>query len=299
MLDYKLLEALAAVAQEGGFEKAAAKLRITQSAVSQRVKLLEEQTGQVLMARAAPPRPTPAGRQMIKHFLQVNRLEGDLKESLDLSGKDLFTTLALGINGDSLSTWFLPAVRDFLVREHVLLDLRGDDQDETHKMLRDGEVIGCISVQDRPIQGCLMEYLGQMDYRLIASPGFSKKWFPQGLTPETAAKAPFFIFNRKDHLHYKMFPLALGEVPDPLPAHYLPSSEQFVAFIEAGLGYGMLPDQQSREYLETGRLLDIAHPHKVPVHLYWHCWNLSSALLDRFTRHLVRETRKILEPSNQ
>ena len=295
MLDYKLLEALATVVQEGGFEKAAARLHITQSAVSQRVKLLEDQTGQVLMVRVSPPRPTPAGRQMIKHYLQVNRLEEDMKESLDLSGKDFFTTLALGINGDSLSTWFLPAVKDFLIQEHLLLDLRGDDQDETHKMLRDGEVIGCISVQDRPMQGCLMEYLGQMNYRLIGSPEFAKKWFPQGLTPQAATRAPFFIFNRKDHLHYKMFPLALEKVPNPLPAHYLPSSEQFVSFIQAGLGYGMLPDQQSKECLKTGVLVDLAPSHMVPVHLYWHCWNLSSALLERFTRHLVREARRILK----
>ncbi len=205
MLDYKLIEALAMVAQEGGFEKAAGKLHITQSAVSQRVKLLEEQTGQVLLARTTPPIPTRAGRQMIKHYLQVSRLEGDLGKSLDLSGKDAFTTLALGINGDSLSTWFLPSVESFLKQERVLLDLRGDDQEETHKMLRDGEVIGCISVQDKPMQGCLMEYLGQMNYRLLASPEFAQEWFPQGLNPESATKAPFFIFNRKDALHYKMF----------------------------------------------------------------------------------------------
>ena len=41
MFDYKLIEALAMVAQKGGFDKAARALYITQSAVSQRVKLLE------------------------------------------------------------------------------------------------------------------------------------------------------------------------------------------------------------------------------------------------------------------
>ena len=45
MLDYKLIEALAMVTAEGGFEKAAQSLLITQSAVSQRIKALEELTG--------------------------------------------------------------------------------------------------------------------------------------------------------------------------------------------------------------------------------------------------------------
>ena len=42
MIDYKLLEAIAIVVQEGGFEKAATVMNLTQSAVSQRVRLLEE-----------------------------------------------------------------------------------------------------------------------------------------------------------------------------------------------------------------------------------------------------------------
>ena len=68
MLDYKLLEALAQVVQSGGFDKAAQELHITQSAVSQRVKLLEGQTGQILLARTTPPRATEAGRNLLKHF---------------------------------------------------------------------------------------------------------------------------------------------------------------------------------------------------------------------------------------
>ena len=60
MLDYKLIEAMAAVAREGGFDKAAKALHITQSAVSQRLKLLEEQTGRILIARTTLP-----GRQRL------------------------------------------------------------------------------------------------------------------------------------------------------------------------------------------------------------------------------------------
>ena len=54
-IDYKLLKALSVVVQEGGFEKASRVLHISQPAVSQRVKLLEEQTGQVLLTRTSPP----------------------------------------------------------------------------------------------------------------------------------------------------------------------------------------------------------------------------------------------------
>ena len=114
MLDYKLIEALAAVVREGGFERAAKALFITQSAVSQRIKLLEEQAGRVLLTRGAPPEATSHGRKMIKHYLQVKQLEDDLLEKLDEKADRGFTSLAIGINADSLSTWFLAAISPIL-----------------------------------------------------------------------------------------------------------------------------------------------------------------------------------------
>ena len=90
MFDYKLIEALAAVLQEGGFDRAAKALHLTQSAVSQRVKLLEEQTGQILLARTTPPQPTPAGQKLLKHSLQIKRLEDDLRDPIGNQTKVIF-----------------------------------------------------------------------------------------------------------------------------------------------------------------------------------------------------------------
>jgi LysR family transcriptional regulator (chromosome initiation inhibitor) len=227
---------------------------------------------------------------MLKHYLRVKRLEDDLLgEVEDKAGRD-FTSLAVGINADSLATWFLDAIRRFLVEEKVLLDIRVDDQEQTHRLLRDGEVVGCISTQERPMQGCRMAYLGRMRYRLLATPGFAAGWFPRGLTIEEAGKAPILIFNRKDELHQKLFLQALGEAPDPLPTLYVPSSEKFADIIASGLAYGMLPDQQSRTLIEEGRLIDLAPDCHVPVKLYWHCWNLKSNLLEELTRDLIEQS---------
>ena len=231
---------------------------------------------------------------MIKHYLQVKRLEDDLHGELTPSDEAAFAVLAIGINGDSLATWFLEAVRPVLEAERVLLDLTVDDQDQTHRFLKDGEVIGCVSTLDQAIQGCRIEYLGRMDYRLLAAPEFAKRWFPGGVDHDAVGKAPFLIFNRKDELHHKLFTQLLGTVPSSLPAHYLPSSEQFAAFLAAGLAYGMLPDQQSAEMKNQGRLVDLAPGCHVPVELYWHCWNLKSHLLERLTGQLVAGARSQL-----
>jgi len=294
MLDYKLIEALALITQEGGFEKAANALHITQSAVSQRVKLLEEQMGQILLARTTPPRTTSAGGKLLKHYLQVKQLEDDLFEETAAKGDKSFRSLTVALNADSLATWFLGAIQSFATEEGVLFDIRVDDQEQTHRLLKNGDVIGCISTKDQPLQGCRIDYIGQMNYQMLASPDFTAKWFPSGLTISAASRAPAIIFNRKDELHQKLMQQAVGAVPDALPAHYIPSVEQFADFMAAGLGYGMLPTQQSEPFTRTGRLVDLAPDYSVPVKLYWHCWNLKSNLLVKLTEHLISKTKTLL-----
>ncbi|MBM9605315.1 LysR family transcriptional regulator ArgP [Desulfopila inferna] len=295
MLDYKLIEALALVAQDGGFDKAANALHITQSAVSQRVKLLEEQMGQILLARTTPPRPTSAGRNLLKHYLQVKRLEDDLCGEMNEHVDKEYKSIPLALNADSLATWFLDAIQSFVLAEGILLDIRVDDQEQTHRMLKNGEVVGCISTRENPLQGCRTDYLGRMNYHMLATSQFAKKWFPNGLTIAEAYRAPAIIFNRKDELHHKLFKLVLGEVPENLPVNYIPSAEKFVDVIARGIGYGMLPFQQSEPFIRTGRLVDLAPDYVVPVKLYWHCWNLKSKPLIRFTQQLIFRAKTLLD----
>lgn len=283
------------VALEGGFDKAARALFITQSAVSQRVKLLEEITGQILIARSTPPQPTSAGRKFIKHYLQVKRLEDDLVGEMDTPGGRGYTSMAVGVNADSLAFWLMEAIHPFLRDENVLLDLRVFDQEQTHQLLKDGEVMGCISTQPQPLQGCRIAYVGCMNYRMLAAPEFAVRWFPDGLTYKEVQRAPAVLFGRQDELHHKLLHQALGKVPDAFPNHYVPSIEKFEEFITLGLAYGMLPDQQSVPLLNTGRLMDLTPDSHIPVKLYWHCWNLKSDLLEKLSRQLIDKAQSILK----
>jgi len=134
-----------------------------------------------------------------------------------------------------------------------------------------------------------------MNYHMLAAPEFVEKWFPTGLTSAGVKRAPAVIFNRKDELHYKLLQQALAEVPETLPVNYMPSAEKFVDVLAAGLGYGMLPFQQSEALIRTGRLVALAPDHIVPVKLYWHCWNLKSKPLVSFTRQLIAGAEKLLD----
>ena len=288
MLDYKLLEALAAVVQEQGFDKASKILHLTQSAISHRIKTLEEQTGQILLVRGTPPKTTPAGQRVLKHFRLVQNLENDLEESLSPHPRDGFVSLVLGVNADSLATWFLPAIRPFLDREKILLDLLIEDQEITHRLLANGEVIGCVTSEPDPSQGCTAHPLGIMTYRLVATREFVRTWFPNGLTREAATRAPAVIFNRRDGLHHSMLTGLFPDFDHSFPAHYIPSSEQFVRVITQGHGYGLIPDLQLQELQGREQLEECAPGHTLPIPLFWHTWTRQSELLARFTAALVK-----------
>lgn len=296
MLDYKLLEALAAVIEEGGFERAARRLNITQSAVSQRIRLLEESLGQPVLARTQPPAPTAPGRRLLRHARRVNLLESDLLRGIEPDDAAPWQTLAVAVNADTLATWFTGAVVSLLTHERLTLDLKVDDQERTHEFLRAGEVVGCVSTRQTAMQGCRAMFLGIMRYHCACSPAFAARWFPHGLTLEAARLAPAVVFNRQDTVHDRYLANSLGENPQQAPRHHVPNSERFVDFVMGGAGYGLIPHMQAAVPLSQGTLIDLAPDAPMPVPLYWHCWNIASPLLARLTRALREAGQRELLP---
>jgi len=294
MLDYRLLAALAAVVDSGSFDRAATTLCLTQSAVSQRIKQLEERLGQILLVRDNPPRPTPAGQQLLKHVRQVVLLENELPTTLVGEEAEGPVTLAIGVNADSLATWFWPTVLPLLEKHDLRFDLRVEDQDVTERLLRRGEVVGCISAAERPPQGCRATYLGTMVYRLCATSAFQRLWFPNGLTLKEAAHAPVAVYNRQDELHQRLLQRCCGGVPPTWSAHYVPDQGAYNAIVVAGHAFGSIPEQQCLPLLDSGILVDLAPDQPEPVPLYWHSWNLASTTLEELAQRLRQGGKRLL-----
>lgn len=289
MYDYKLLEAFTAVVDYKGFEKAAANLFITQSAVSQRVRQLEETVGQILLVRANPPRPTEAGKKIIAHFNKVKLLESELDRGLTTEEDSEFTTLSIALNADTLATWFFDAIEEEIHKYNILLDLHVDDQEETHRLMRDGEVAGCITTRKTPFQSCTVSYIGTMTYRMYCAAGSYDKFFPAGVTTDALKNVPVIIYNEKDTLHTQMFKEAFGKIPTVFPKCYIPAVEQYKDAVIRGFGIGMMPDNQCLHMIEEGIMSDAFAPYTVKAPLYWHRWSISSAPLDAVTKALLNK----------
>ena len=293
MLDYALLSALAAVVRTGSFERAARQLNVTPSAISQRVKLLEERIGAVLVVRGQPCTATEAGQRLCQHVEQVALLENSLRQSLPgLQPERRPVTLRIAVNADSLATWFIRAMAE---TEGFLFDLVLDDQDYSADWLRRGEVVAAVTSHGEPVQGCNCYALGALRYVATASPGFMGRWFADGVNAQSVVRAPCLIFNQKDRLQAIWLRQVLGTDVRP-PVHWLPSSQAFVDAALAGLGWGMNPEVLVQEHLRAGRLVALMPSQPLEVPLFWQQSRIAGPLLTDVNRAVLNAARGLLAP---
>ena len=285
MLDYKLLAALAAVIEQAGFERAAQALGLSQSAISQRIKLLEARVGQPVLLRGMPPRPTELGQRLLNHVQQVRLLERDLQRQVpELEGNRLPERLRLALNADSLSTWWTAAVAPFCIENRVLIDHVLEDQDVALKRMRAGEVAACVCAVERPLAGARSLFLGAMRYRALASPAFIERY--QTNKAQALMRAPAIVFGPDDQLQHRY--LASLGLTGTFVHHLCPSSEGFVRLLEHHMGWGLVPELQVQQELRRGTLLDVSSGQPIDVPLYWHHWRNGGDLLAELTDHLRR-----------
>jgi LysR family transcriptional regulator (chromosome initiation inhibitor) len=297
MLDYAALSALAAVIREGSFERAALALHVTPSAVSQRIRLLEERMGCALVVREQPCRATEAGRRLCQHVDRVRLLEQDLQGLLPaLAPRDASrVTLPIAVNADSLATWFTPAVAAFAARAPVLLEVAVDDQDHTAQWLRSGAVLAAVTGSARPAAGCSSRPLGAMRYLAVASPAFMSRHFAGGVGAGSLARAPSLVFNAKDELQDRWV-RRLCHRHVELPRHTLPSPQAFVTAAVAGMGWSLQPLALIEAHLAGGALVELLPDTPLDVPLYWQHARAASALLDDLGRCVRAAAHQALRP---
>jgi LysR family transcriptional regulator, chromosome initiation inhibitor len=294
-LDSEQMRALVAILRSGSFEKAARALGVTQSAISQRIRQLEERMGAVLIVRGQPCRATEAGERLFRHAEEVALLERQLQADLGLGVAMATeqTTLRLAVNADSLATWFLPAMAK---TDGLLFDIVVDDQDYSAEWLRRGEVRAAVSAASEPVHGCDCCALGVLRYRATASPSFVARWFADGVTQEALARAPSLLFNAKDGLQSGWLAQVFGASLSP-PTHWLPSTHAFVDAARLGIGWGMNPDVLVAPLIAAGVLVELVADQPLHVPLYWH-WSRSLARpLEEMTLQVLAAARiGLLQP---
>ncbi|MEQ0559947.1 LysR family transcriptional regulator ArgP [Amycolatopsis sp. NEAU-NG30] len=269
------VKTLLAVVDEQSFDAAAARLHVTPSAVSQRVKALEQRTGRVLLLRTKPVSLTPSGKVIVRFARSLAQLEQDALTELGLGAAT--RTLSIAVNADSLATWFLPVLAALPESLGICFDLQREDEGHTAELLREGLVMAAVTASPQPVQGCTSHRLGRMRYRAMASPAFVARWLAAGPLPVQLPAAPVIVFDRKDEMQDRFLRALTRRRSFTLVRHYIPASESFTDAVAAGLGWGMVPEAQAAARGDA--LVDLAPDRPIDVPLYWQQWKLDSPAL--------------------
>lgn len=289
----ELASTVAAIVDGGSLDAAARTLNITPSAVSQRLKSLEQQLGQVLIVRSKPATATAAGEAVVRMARQVALLEHEALAALGLDAGGGRVSVPLAVNADSMATWFLAPLARLATAYDIDFDLHRDDQNFTARLLESGEVMAAVTSEANPVSGCTVTPLGVFRYEAVAHPQFIQRWFPTGIDAAALHRAPFVDFDRRDTLQH-VWLAAQGVSEHGIPRHYVPASHDFAQAVILGLGWGMLPSEQAADAVASGALVPLGgEPVRVP--LYWQQWNLRSRLLDAIAREVADEAVRVLD----
>ena len=279
------LAALVAIAEQGTFEAAARHLHITASAVSQRIRALESEVGQVVVQRTTPCRPTEAGEVLLRLARQTRLLHDEVQDAL-AHGHLGTIDLPVAVSADSLATWFRAVLADVAGWDDVALRLHVEDQAFSADLLRSGAVLAAVTSDPVAVQGCSVEPLGALRYVPAAAPAVTERW-RRGRAPDWAAM-PMVVFNEKDALQHEV--LVARGVAEPPVVHRVPTSADFLEAVRLGLGWGMIPLPQL-----DGTLVPLGSRLHVDVSLHWQRWRLASPTLDRITDVVRRAARATLK----
>ena len=293
-IDPRRSAAFMAAVDTGSLELAAAQLSLSPSAVSQRISQLEQDLGTPLLVRSRPCRPTGPGTRLLQYLRRSTLLESEFLAEMGMDAGP--ARVALAVNNDSLATWLLPVLAPILDTEELLVEFVLDNQGHTFALLEQGRVVACVSGEAVPMHGCSVSTLGLMRYRMVATPGFARAWFPDGFNREAAQRAPVIVFDRKDSLQSAFLLKHFGLPEGAYPFHYVPASDPYGAAIRLGMGYGLLPLEQVDAMLLDGTMVDLTPQLHVDVPLYWHAWRIQPPRLERMGAALVKAARAVLLP---
>ncbi|MEC8231046.1 MAG: ArgP/LysG family DNA-binding transcriptional regulator [Pseudomonadota bacterium] len=294
MLDYDALRCFHEVLRYGGFEKGAQALSLTQSAVSQKIKRLEQSVGGPVLVRTKPLRPTPLGNELLAHIQKVSVLEEALNIQSGLTASA--APLSVAVNNDVLATWFSQVLAMFSDTRANPVHIVNADQTQTRDILQQGRVMACISQTGTPVTGGQSLRLGTMKYQLYASPRFIERYLSKGINAEAVMQTPGLLYDEYDVTLLTDYQReCLNMAPSFTTCHWYPSSHGFVKMALDGVVWALLPTLQVTQEVNEGSLVSLFPDKELGVPLFWHWITLDSAALGDLTKavkHVAKQQLK-------
>ena len=241
MLEVRHLRLVRAIADEGGPTRAAARLHLTQSAVSHQLADLEGRLGIRLFSRVRRKlSPTPAGARLLDASRRLLADLDQLERALHYAGAEKREVLRLAVESFTTYHW-LPPVVAALTREHPQVDVR--IVVEAHRapvaaLLRGTVDLAIVSsaVRDRAL---VSAPLGDDEWTVILAPSHPLARRPYISAAELGEQTLFAHDAPRGDVE-RLRDIAAAERA-PLPrVTKVPLTEALVDLVRAGLGVGLV-----------------------------------------------------------
>ena len=295
MLDYAHLEALLAVVRERSFDGAGKSLGISASAISQRIKLLEQRAGAIVVGRQNPIMPTEIGMALCKHAEMVFLSEQKVLKSFERNQDQTRVNIRIFVCDESHSAWLAEVMANYLHSDDGLLfEIVTADLKDRHSEIPIGSALAAILNQKKPLQGFRSIFLGFLHYRATASPEFMDRYFSRGVNLKTLLNAPALRHHSMDKIHTDWIKQVYGENTSP-HSHIIPSSLTSINACILGLGWGLNPGFIADKFIKKGELVELHPGQNLVKPIYWHCSHIVAKQLEGFTRTLLNTTKNVMK----
>ncbi len=254
--DALLLPVFAAVARLGSFSAAASELHLSKSVVSERVKLLEEHAGAVLLERTTRRvRLTEAGMEVLDAANQIQDALGNLGRRLETNRREPAGTLRVATTNDLGPLLVGPAAaRMVLAYPRVKVEIHAED---VQRDLMEAKVDVAVRMGAPKTSSFLMRKLATLDEPIVAAPAVAER-LSAAKTPRDLCGAPWVKHSlvTGDALVFSGPGNAEEEVTLNVRAESS-SGATVLSLLLHGAGVGVLPQHALREHLYHGRLVHL------------------------------------------
>ena len=254
-MDLRQLEVIQAIAETGSFTAAGEKLRVSQSAISRQILLLEEELGEPVFHRIGRRvRITPAGEALVQ---LGHRVFQDLQDTVSAIGdtrESLRGTIGL-VGGMTVCLYVFPLLLAELRRIHPNLDMRVTvgSTDRSIALLRSGA--GDLGLLTLPVEAndLVSVPLMQEELLLVTYPThpLAKK---KRVVPADLAEQPFILFETGSVTRHVVEEFFARERITPPIIMETENVEIIKAMVRSGLGISIIPWQAAASDVRNGQL---------------------------------------------
>jgi LysR family transcriptional regulator (chromosome initiation inhibitor) len=263
------LEAFVAVATQKTVHGAAVDLHITQTAVTQRIRMLENKLSTTLFIRTRRGMMlTPEGEALLRYCQATYELEGEALAIIQGAAKE--TAIRFCITGPTsimrarIVRQCFPIMQQF---PNLLMHFDINDLDSRVRSLRAGE--SQLAVIQREDVASEMEHkiLAPEHYVLVCTAAWKKRLLPDILKTERIIDYDPLDQMTMNYLrHFNLLELAQHE------RYFINRTEMMAMMLVAGFGYGILTLEFSKPYIESEELivLNSGHIYENIMALAWY-----------------------------